>query len=60
MEITVSDEGKGFDYNQKNDLTIPENIEKESNRGLFLMNILTDEKLIFENNDSTVIMTFDL
>ena len=57
LKVTLSDEGEGFDYSIIPDPTIPENIDKESKRGLFLMEKLSDE-LIFENNGATVIMIF--
>ena len=59
LKVTLSDEGEGFDYNIIPDPTIPENIEKESKRGLFLMKTLSNE-LIFENNGATIIMMFNL
>ena len=57
LKVTLSDEGEGFDYSIIPDPTIPENIDKESKHGLFLMEKLSDE-LIFENNGATVIMIF--
>ena len=57
LKVTLSDEGEGFDYSIIPDPTIPENIDKESKRGLFLMEKLSDE-LIFENNGATGIMIF--
>ena len=59
LKVTLSDEGEGFDYSIIPDPTIPENIEKESKRGLFLMKTLSNE-LIFENNGATIIMMFNL
>jgi len=41
--FTISDEGKGFNYYTIPDPTLPENIEKEEGRGIFLMNNLADE-----------------
>ena len=37
--------------------TLPENLEKESGRGLFLMNTLADE-VVFENSGAKVLMRF--
>lgn len=56
-EFTVSDEGDGFDYTIIPDPTLPENLEKESGRGLFLMTTLADE-VIFKNLGATVVMRF--
>lgn len=56
-EFIVSDEGEGFDYTIIPDPTLPENLEKESGRGLFLMTTLADE-VIFKNSGARVIMRF--
>ena len=53
----ISDEGKGFDYYNLPDPTAPENLEKTSGRGIYLMQHLSDQ-LIFANNGSTVEMQF--
>lgn len=55
--FTIKDEGKGFAFNKLPDPTAPENIEKESGRGIFLMNALSDN-LVFEDNGTKVILTF--
>lgn len=60
LKVTVSDEGKGFDYAIIPNPTSHQNLEKECGRGLYIMKVLTDDDLIFENNGATVIMTFDL
>jgi serine/threonine-protein kinase RsbW len=57
IKIKVNDEGGGFDFNNLPDPTSPENIEKESGRGIFLMKSLADE-VDFENNGSEVILSF--
>ncbi len=57
--FTISDEGTGFDYTIIPDPTLEENLDKESKRGLFLMQVLSDD-LRFENNGATVILVFDL
>jgi Anti-sigma regulatory factor (Ser/Thr protein kinase) len=57
--ITVKDEGKGFNYSEIPDPTAPENLEKDSGRGIFLMEKLTD-KLSFFDNGSIVELTFNL
>lgn len=57
--ITVKDEGEGFDYNYIPDPTLPDNIEKDAGRGLYLMKTLSDD-LIFEDNGSKVTLVFNL
>ena len=55
--FTVSDEGKGFDFNHLPDPTAPENLEKPDGRGIFLMKNLSDNVEFF-NNGSKVSITF--
>jgi serine/threonine-protein kinase RsbW len=55
--FTVTDEGAGFDYNDLPDPTDPENLEKLTGRGVFLMKQLSD-LLVFANNGNTVEMHF--
>jgi serine/threonine-protein kinase RsbW len=43
VKFTVEDEGKGFDYDNLDDPTAPENLEKTGGRGIFLMKNLCDE-----------------
>lgn len=57
--FTVSDEGDGFDYNNLPDPTDPENLEKLTGRGVFLMSQLSD-LLVFSNNGSSVELQFKL
>ncbi|MDR1666694.1 MAG: ATP-binding protein [Bacteroidales bacterium] len=59
IQLTVKDEGPGFDYKNIPDPTAPENIENMSGRGVFLMSKLSD-KIEFGNNGSLVQMTFYL
>lgn len=47
--FTIEDEGPGFDYNNIPDPTAPENIEKTSGRGIFLMQQLSDDFNFSEN-----------
>ncbi len=54
----VSDEGKGFDYDNLPDPTSPENLEKESGRGIFLIRNLADE-VVFDNGGSVVNLYFN-
>lgn len=59
FRVTVKDEGEGFDYTHIPDPTLPDNINKVTGRGLYLMKTLSDD-LIFENNGSTVTLVFNL
>ena len=42
FEVTVTDQGEGFDYNNLPDPTDPENIENLHGRGVFIMKSLAD------------------
>ncbi|MDN5202041.1 ATP-binding protein [Fulvivirgaceae bacterium BMA10] len=55
--FTIEDEGEGFDYNNLPDPTSPENIDKPSGRGIFLMKHLSDE-VAFENDGRVVKLSF--
>ncbi len=57
--FTVSDAGDGFDYNNLPDPTDPENLEKLTGRGVFLMSQLSD-LMVFSNDGSTVELQFKL
>ena len=59
LKIAISDQGKGFDYTNIPDPTVPENIENIDGRGIFLMKKLADE-VMFENNGSTAILSFSI
>lgn len=59
FQVTVTDEGEGFDYTIIPDPTLPDNVTKVTGRGLYLMKTLSDE-LIFNNNGSSVTMIFKL
>ena len=43
VQFIISDEGEGFDYENLPDPTLPENIMKETGRGIFIMKSLSDE-----------------
>jgi serine/threonine-protein kinase RsbW len=47
--FTISDEGAGFDYYNLPDPTAPENLEKPTGRGVFLMKHLADQVIFSEN-----------
>ncbi len=55
----VSDEGKGFDYNNLPDPTAPENICECGGRGVFLMHQLSDD-IQYMDDGRTVEMRFKL
>ena len=57
LTCCVSDEGHGFDLESIPDPTAPENLLKCGGRGVFLMQMLSDE-VEFKNNGSTVEMRF--
>jgi len=48
---------QGFDYYNLPDPTAPENLEKPTGRGVFLMKHLADQ-IIFSNNGSSVELFF--
>lgn len=43
IRFSIRDEGSGFDFHHLPDPTAPENLEKPSGRGIFLMKHLADE-----------------
>jgi serine/threonine-protein kinase RsbW len=55
--IQVKDEGKGFVFEELPDPTAPENLLKDSGRGVFLMKNLADE-VEFLNTGSVVNLYF--
>ncbi|HNR41302.1 MAG TPA: ATP-binding protein [Bacteroidales bacterium] len=57
MEITVTDEGEGFNPADIPDPTSPENIEEISGRGVFLMTRLADS-ILFNETGNSVTMKF--
>ncbi len=57
LKFKVKDEGHGFDHHLVPDPTNPENIEKTSGRGIFLMKHLCDE-VSFSENGNEVEMVF--
>ena len=57
INFTIIDEGKGFDFQNLPDPTSPENIDKPSGRGTFLMKHLSDE-VNFRNAGSMVELSF--
>jgi serine/threonine-protein kinase RsbW len=59
LTFIIRDQGGGFDYNNLPDPTAPENLEKPSGRGVFLMSQLSD-LVIFSDKGSTVEVQFRL
>ena len=59
LTFTVKDEGEGFDSSVLPDPTAPENIEKLSGRGVFLMKKLAD-KVNFSDSGRAVSLNFKL
>lgn len=57
IKFIIKDEGNGFDYHNLPDPTAPENIDKPSGRGIFLMKHLSDE-VTFKNEGSEVELCF--
>ncbi len=57
--FSVKDEGVGFDFTSIPDPTLPENIEKEDGRGVFLIKNLADS-IEFKNNGSEIIFKFNI
>jgi serine/threonine-protein kinase RsbW len=59
LYLSVEDEGIGFNYNDVPDPTLPDNREKLTGRGVFLMKSLAD-LVVFESNGSKVEIHFKL
>lgn len=57
ISFMIEDEGKGFDFANIPDPTLPENLEKTHGRGIFLMNHLADD-IAFNENGALVEMKF--
>ena len=57
INITVTDEGEGFNPKSIPDPTMPENIEELSGRGVFLMTKLADS-IKFNEKGNSVTMSF--
>jgi len=59
LGFVIEDQGEGFDFNTIPDPTLPENIEKLTGRGIFLMKSLADE-VSFINEGRSVEIKFSL
>jgi serine/threonine-protein kinase RsbW len=55
LKFIIEDEGQGFDFNEQQDPTSPENIEKPGGRGIFLIKHLTDDVKFEEGGKKTVL-----
>lgn len=59
ISFVIHDQGTGFDPSALPDPTNPENIEKPSGRGVFLMKHLAD-KVEFSDEGRTVLLDFNI
>ena len=59
LSFAIHDQGDGFDFDHLPDPTNPENLEKPSGRGVFLMRHLAD-KVEFFDSGRTVLLNFML
>lgn len=59
LELEVTDQGKGFNFDNIPDPTEPGNLEKINGRGVFLMEKLSDS-ISFKENGRKVYLTFNL
>lgn len=59
LELEVTDQGKGFNFKEIPDPTAPDNVEKVNGRGVFLMELLSDE-IRFKENGRKVNLIFNL
>jgi len=59
LKFKISDQGNGFDLNKVPDPTLPENINKVSGRGVYLMKNLADE-VKFSKNGTSVELKFSI
>lgn len=57
LKFIIEDEGEGFDFNDQQDPTSPENIEKIGGRGIFLIKHLTDD-VKFEDGGKKTVLSF--
>jgi serine/threonine-protein kinase RsbW len=57
LKFRVEDQGSGFDHSKLPDPTAPENLNKPSGRGIFLMKHLSDE-VNFHDEGKTVELSF--
>ncbi|MBN1780056.1 ATP-binding protein [bacterium] len=61
IEVCIRDEGKGFDPETLEDPLLPENLMRESGRGVFILNQLMDEvRFEFSPRGTTLHMVMKL
>lgn len=58
FKFIVKDQGNGFNYTNLPDPRHPDNLTKESGRGIFIMKQYSD-KVIFNDNGSSVTLIFN-
>lgn len=59
IQFNILDQGQGFNYKNLPDPTLPENLERVSGRGIFLMRHLADE-IQFNELGNEVRLTFNV
>ena len=59
LKFEIEDEGTGFNYNNLDDPTAPENLENPGGRGIFLIRHLADE-VEFSKDGRCLLLTFQL
>lgn len=59
LNVRITDEGPGFDFEHLPDPTKPDNVEKPDGRGVFLMQHLADE-ISFDKGGAIVNLKFKL
>ncbi len=57
LKFSISDEGQGFDFENLQDPTSPDNLEKTGGRGIFIMKHLADD-VKFENEGKKTTLIF--
>lgn len=55
ITVTINDEGKGFDVNKIENPLEPENLLKESGRGIFIVRALMDKVEFFKTENGSAI-----
>ena len=58
LKVTITDEGKGFNPNELPNPTAPENILKESGRGVFLIKQMATRHT-YNTKGNSIVMEFD-
>jgi serine/threonine-protein kinase RsbW len=56
VEIHVTDDGDGFDPEDVDDPTLPENLERETGRGLFVLRRLVDQVSFNEKGNAVCLI----